>query len=66
MGGFGELFGALGEMFGGAAEAAEGGVELAAEAALIAAESGAEGGDDEVGSTRYLVGGPRTLNINDI
>jgi hypothetical protein len=65
MGGFGELFGALGEIFGGAAEAAEGGIELAGEAALLAGQGG---GDDvvDVEHTRYLAGGPRRLNINDI
>ena len=60
MSGFGDLLGGFAELIGGGV--VEGAVHTAAEA--IAGES-----DDEAvaeGRTRYLCGGPRLLNINDI
>jgi hypothetical protein len=61
MGGFGDLLGGLFGMFG------EGAVEGAAETAAVFGEGdGDEPGADAVDTTRYLVGGPRVLNINDI
>ncbi|MEA2721858.1 MAG: hypothetical protein QOJ39_3722 [Candidatus Eremiobacteraeota bacterium] len=60
MGGFGDLFGGLAELFG------EGAVEGVAHGAAEAMSG--DSGDDRVAEarTRYLCGGPRTLNINDI
>jgi hypothetical protein len=58
--GFGDLLGGLAGLFG------EGAVEGAAH---VAAEAIAGESDDEAvaeGRTRYLCGGPRLLNINDI
>jgi len=65
MSGFGDLFGGLGELFRGVAQAAEGGVEFGAEAAAVAGEGGSDG-EDASEYTRYLAGGRRPLNINDI
>lgn len=68
MGGLGDLFGGLGEFFGGLAEA---GAEGAAEGVAARFAEKAMGGDDdevygEVALDRYLTGGPRTLNVNDL
>ncbi len=61
----GDLFGGLVEgIFGGAAEAAP---EFAADAMArtLSGESSA-GEAADVSGTRYLVGGPRPLGINDL
>ncbi|MDB5069992.1 MAG: hypothetical protein JWM87_1103 [Candidatus Eremiobacteraeota bacterium] len=59
MSGFGDLLGGLAGLFG------EGAVEGAAH---VAAEALSEddAGERAVDATRYLCGGPRLLNINDI
>jgi hypothetical protein len=64
----GDLFGGIGEFFSGLAEA---GGERAAEGVAAAfAEKAMGGGDDEVYADvaldRYLTGGPRVLNVNDL
>lgn len=59
MEGFGELLGGLAEglgLFGEAREKLRGGTS----------PSAAEGEEGFVQTTRYLVGGPRETNINDI
>ncbi len=66
MDGLGSLFGAIGELFGGVTEfAGENAVE-AVGAGMI--EAARDDGDDDTGATyeRYLAGGPRTLNVNDL
>lgn len=63
MGGLGDVFG---ELFGGLFEVAE---ERATETAAHAfTERGAETDldRDPAATTRYLAGGPRQLNINDL
>jgi hypothetical protein len=63
----GDLFGGIGEFFGGLAEA---GGERAGEGVVAAFAEKAMGGDDEDYADtvvdRYLTGGPRVLNVNDI
>jgi hypothetical protein len=68
MGGLGDLFGAIGEAFGGFREANEDGVP-----GYLAARSDDDdetGGDEDYDATtavdRYLTGGPRALNLNDL
>ena len=68
MGGFGDLFGALGDLFGGVtAGAGEKGFEAAAS---VAGALNGDDDDDEAGADatyeRYLAGGPRPLNVNDL
>ena len=62
MGGFGDLLGGLFGLFGDGAVEATAGVAVEA----FTDEPGREGDADELGGTRYLAGGPRMLNINDI
>ena len=59
MGGFGDLLGGLAGLFGEGA--VEGVVHTAAEAM-----SDDDAGERAVNATRYLCGGPRMLNINEI
>jgi hypothetical protein len=62
----GDLFGGIGEFFGGLAEA---GGERAGEGVVAAFAEKTMGGDDDDADTvvdRYLTGGPRVLNVNDI
>lgn len=71
MGGFGDLFGSLGDLIGGLTESAgEGEVAGAAlEAFGIGrreARGPSEGYDATTAVDRYLCGGPRILNINDV
>jgi hypothetical protein len=67
MSGLGDLFGAIGEAFGGFREANADGVP-----GYLAAQNDDDetaAGDDvyaEVALDRYLTGGPRVLNVNDI
>jgi hypothetical protein len=61
----GDLFGGIGEFFGGLAEAgAEAGGERFVENAVGEAAGNGEPMDAAV--DRYLTGGPRMLNVNDI
>jgi hypothetical protein len=61
---FGELFKGIGELFSGIAEASgEGAAHLAVEAAV---DKAYEGSGESATAGRYLTGGPRMLNINDI
>jgi len=62
MGGFGDLLGGLADLLGGGA--AEGAASFVAEA--ISGESDEPRDADAAGSTRYLTGGPRRLDINDV
>ncbi|HEY0394376.1 MAG TPA: hypothetical protein VGD01_07750 [Candidatus Elarobacter sp.] len=61
---FGELFKGIGELFSGIAETTgEGAAHLAVEAAV---DQAYEGSDASATVGRYLTGGPRMLNINDL
>ncbi len=62
MEGFGELLGGLAEGLGLFGEARE----KMREATSPSAAEGGAGGEGFVDTTRYLAGGPRELNINDI
>jgi hypothetical protein len=61
---FGELFKGVGELFAGLSEVAgeREGAEIAAEALAGDGEDGPAAGTVD----RYLAGGPRPLNLNDI
>jgi hypothetical protein len=59
MEGFGELLGSLAEGLGLLGEARE-------KMREATSPSAAEGGEGFVDTTRYLAGGPRELNVNDI
>jgi hypothetical protein len=64
MSGFGDLLSGIGELFSGIAEVAgERGAELAVEAAV---DKSVEASDQTATFERYLTGGPRALNVNDI
>jgi hypothetical protein len=67
MDGLGRLFGELlGEVFEGAGEQfGQHGGEAPMHAAAESAPEGMRPDGDGYGWTRYLAGGPRTLNIND-
>ena len=63
MEGLGDLFGSIGEMLGGIAESDE-----AAEGVVAGLAFGRNGEAPDASSSvdRYLCGGPRTLNVNDL
>ncbi len=66
MGGLGDLFGAIGEAFGGFREANEDGVPGYLAARSDDETGGDEGYDATAAVDRYLTGGPRVLNLNDL
>jgi hypothetical protein len=64
MSGFGDLLSGIGELFSGIAEvAAERGAEAVVEAAV---HKTVEASDETATFERYLTGGPRALNVNDL
>jgi hypothetical protein len=60
MGGFGDLFGSLGDLIGGVVE----GVQTMEDATRNEGRSAGYEGAPPM--ERYLVGGPKPLNVNDI